>query len=133
MSRKTLVTILGVFAFAATTFAFQTAAANLTGTWSGSFKPSDSANAETVHMALKHSGKELTGTAGPTAERQFEITKGVVAQTKEGTVATFDVTGDGPMTLHFELKLVEAHLKGTVKAEQGERKLTADVDLQRAK
>lgn len=132
MSRKTFFSILAVLVLAGTTFAYQTAAANLTGTWSGSFKPSDSANTETAHMVLKHSGKELTGTAGPKPDQQFEITKGVVAQTKEGTVATFDVTGGGPV-MHFELKLVEEHLKGTVKAEMGEEKRTATVDLQRAK
>jgi hypothetical protein len=85
-----------------------------------------------MHMVAKQTGADFTGTAGPSAERQWQIVKGKVATTKEGTTVTFDVASDGPV-IHFELKLVEGRLKGGAKAEQDGRKLNAEIDLGREK
>jgi hypothetical protein len=136
MSRRFALLLLCACAAAATVgFARQTAAPTLTGTWTGTFKPADSSPAESAHLVLKHSGKEVTGTAGPGPEEQWKIAKGVVAQTAEGTALTFDVApaNEGDVVIHFELKLVDGHLKGTAIAEQNGRKLTAAVDVTRAK
>jgi hypothetical protein len=122
-----------VFA-AAITLAAQTAAPNLTGTWTGGFviQTESGPDEDEMHLVAKQTGTDFTGTAGPSADRQWPIQKGKVATTKEGTAVSFDVASDGPL-IHFELKLVDGHLKGTAKAEQDGRKLSAVVDIQRAK
>jgi hypothetical protein len=132
MSRRMFASLVCVAVLAtATVGAFQAKPANLSGTWTGTFAP-DPSDVDRIHAVLKHTGKELTGTAGPSAETQYNVTKGVVAQTKEGTTVTFLVATNGPV-LQFELKLVDGHLKGTAKAERDGQKLSAVVDLERAK
>ena len=130
MSLATLIVLT-----AAATIAAQTStAANLTGTWTGGFViqgPGGPVN-ETMHMVAKHTGVDFTGTAGPNPDRQWPIAKGKVTTTKEGVTVTFEVQGDDPL-IQFELKLVDGHLKGTAKAEQGGQKLSAVVDVQRGK
>ena len=110
------------------------AAGTVTGTWTGTFTASDggSPRQEGAMMVLKQDADVLTGTAGPDSERQFAISKGKVATTKEGTAVTFEVANDG-MVLQFDLKLVNGHLKGGAKAERDGQKLTADLDLARTK
>ncbi len=118
------------------------AAADLTGKWSGTFVVSMNGGAqenESAHMVFKHSGKELTGTAGPTVDRQWPILKGSVvvsgAAPKETTKVSFDVQageGGGPI-MHFELELIDGHLKGNAKAEQDGMTMTAALDLTRVK
>jgi hypothetical protein len=118
------------------------AAEDLTGKWSGTFVVSMNGGAqenEAAYMSLKHTGKELTGTAGPSVDRQWPILKGTVVVSgtapKESTKASFDVQadgGNGPL-LHFELELIDGHLKGNAKAEQNGMAMTAVVDLTRVK
>ena len=117
------------------------AAEDLTGKWTGSFVMSMNGQTETegAYMELKHVGKELTGTAGPSADRQWPIQKGTIvvsgAAPKESTKASFDVQeggGSGPL-LHFELELIDGHLKGNAKAEQNGMSMTAVIDLTRVK
>ncbi len=131
MSRRLFAVLLLAAAAAATASAFQAKPANLTGTWTGTLTP-DTGNPGSAHIVLKQTGKELTGTAGPSAENQAPIAKGVVSQTKEGTTATFErPTGSGVMM--FELKLVKDRLLGTVTLVSGDQKRTAAADLQRGK
>ena len=118
------------------------AAEDLSGKWSGTFVASMNGGAsetETAYMVLKHAGKELTGTAGPSEDRQWPILKGTVAVAgaapKQTTKVSFDVhadAGSGPL-LHFELELVDGHLKGNAKAEQNGMTMTAVLDLTRVK
>ena len=118
------------------------AAENLTGKWSGSFIVSMNGlvENESAYMELKQAGKELTGTAGPSVDRQWPILKGTVLVSgqapKETTKVSFEVQaagdGAGPM-LHFELELVDGHLKGNAKAEQNGMAMTAVLDLTRVK
>jgi hypothetical protein len=113
------------------------AAEDFTGKWSGSFSgtdPNGSPANENLFLNLIHKGSELTGTAGPTAERQWKILNGKV---NDNSVA-FEVQGGGGDTqggpvLKFALTFADGHLKGDVNAERGGEKMTAKVDLTRVK
>ena len=118
------------------------AAEDVSGKWSGSFKISIDGGAEgneTAYMVLKHTGKELSGTAGPNENQQWPILKGTVTVTgtspKESTRLSFAVhseAGNGPM-IHFELELVDGHLKGGATAQQGTLSMAGTLDLTRVK
>ena len=118
------------------------AAEDVSGKWSGSFNISINGAAqgsESAYMVLKHSGKDLTGTAGPNEGQQWPVLKGTVTVTgtapKETTKLSFDVqseAGNGPM-FHFELELVNGHLKGNAKADQEGVSVVAELDLTRVK
>ena len=118
------------------------AAEDLTGKWSGTFVISMNGGAaqnEAAYMVLKHTGKELTGTAGPSVDRQWPILKGTVTVAgtapKESTKVSFDVQdhGEAGPLMHFELELIDGHLKGNAKAEQDGMSMTAVLDLTRVK
>ena len=118
------------------------AAEDLTGKWTGSFVITMNGGAprdDTAYMVLKHTGKELTGTAGPSADEQWSLSKGTVVIAgeagRETTKVSFDVQpgeGAGPL-MHFELELVAGHLKGNAKAEQDGMTMGAVLDLTRVK
>lgn len=103
-------------------------ASDLTGKWSGSFQIT--LNGETKDsqavLDLKQNGAQLTGTAGPNADKQWPIQKGKV----EGDKLSFEVQSDGPL-IKFELTLSNDHLKGEARAEQDGQTMKAVVDLQR--
>ena len=109
-------------------------AANLTGQWNAKFtmtRPDGQTQSITFTFHFIHKGKTLTGTIGPTPERQWKIDKGVV----DGGKVTFQVQQlpDGPLRT-FDLKLVKDRLQGSqhLEAKTGQ---TADVtvDAERAK
>jgi hypothetical protein len=106
------------------------AAEDLTGKWSGSFiiTMDGETKDDSAYMVLKQSGTELTGTAGPDADKQWAIQKGKI----EGNKVTFEVQADGPL-LKFELTLADGHLKGDAKAEHDGHSMKAAVDVQRQK
>ena len=104
------------------------AAEDFTGKWSGAFNISEpEQHDDSVMLQLTHKGKDLTGTAGPNAEKQWPL-KGTV----DGNKLTFDVTADGGQ-VKFVLTFAEGHLKGDATAEMNGMKLAAKVDVQRAK
>lgn len=118
------------------------AAEDLSGKWSGTFVNTTDGGATQEHaaqMVAKHSGAEFTGTIGPGADQQWPILKGKVQTVKESgketTKLSFDVqTADSNnLLIHFELSLVDGHLKGTASAEQDGHTMTAAVDLARMK
>ncbi len=104
------------------------AADDLTGKWAGSFNITIDGQTkdDTAYMVLKQTGTELTGTVGPSAEKQWPILKGKI----EGNKVTFDVQSDGPL-VKFDLALADGHLKGEAKAEHEGQTMKAAVDVQR--
>jgi hypothetical protein len=112
------------------------AAEDLTGKWSGGFTgigPDGNPMTENVYVNLIHKGADLTGTAGPSADRQWNIENGKA----DGDKIAFDVHGGGDSqggpVLHFSLAYADGHLKGDVKAQHGEMTLSGKVDITRVK
>jgi hypothetical protein len=106
------------------------AAEDFTGKWSGSFntvRPDGSADNDTIVMDVKQKGTDLTGTAGPSGEKQWPL-KGTV----NGNKLTFEVQSDGPL-VKFSLTFADGHLKGDANAEAEGQKLQAKIDMQRSK
>jgi hypothetical protein len=112
--------------------AFQTKPVDLTGTWTGTFTPTEG-NPGGAHIVLAQKGADVTGTAGPTAEQQVAISNGKVTTVKGVTSVTFDATQNNGMVMKFDLKLAEGRLKGTAKAERDGRTREAAVDVGRGK
>ncbi len=132
---KKLVSILGLVALLTSALmaapqATSKAVEDMTGKWSGSFliTMDGETKDDTAYMVLKQTGTALTGTAGPSADQQWDIQKGKI----EGSKVTFEVNADGP-TLKFELTLADGHLKGNANAELDGKALKAAVDVQRKK
>jgi hypothetical protein len=126
---KNLARVVGLtLLLASAMFAASSRTDNLTGKWSGTFIMTldGETRDNTAYVDLKQTGTELTGTAGPNAEKQWPIQKGKV----EGDKLNFEVQSDGPL-IKFDLALVEGHLKGEAKAEHDGRSMKAVVDLQR--
>jgi hypothetical protein len=105
------------------------AAADITGKWSGSFNITTSdgnSKEDSAHVEFTQKGTELTGTAGPNADKQYTILKGKV----EGNNVTFELQADETV-IKFNLMLVDGHLKGEANAAKDDKTMKAAVDLQR--
>ena len=119
------------------------AAEDFTGKWGGSFVITMDGNPpkdDVAHMVVtKHTATEFTGTIGPTAEEQWPFAKSKVVTVKENgkdvIKITFEVQADGGggPVLAFALAHDNGHLKGTAKAEQDGRTMSAVIDLTRIK
>ena len=82
-----------------------------------------------IMFDLTQKGEALTGTVGPSAERQWPIEKGTV----DGTKIKFAVQQpDGPYRT-FTLALVKGRLQGEMLAEMNGQSFTAKVDVERGK
>ena len=105
---------------------------NLTGKWTGKLTrtaPDGRSQSIDFLFDLTQKDKVLTGTAGPSAERQWTIEKGTV----DGTKVKFQVQQpDGPLRT-FTLALVEGRLQGEMLAELNGQSFTTKVDAGRAK
>lgn len=77
-------------------------------------------------MVLKQDGKTITGTAGPSQDKQFPIKTGAIDENR----ITMEVEADGPV-LKFELALDGDHIRGTAKGERDGRSMSAKLDLKR--
>ena len=126
-------TRLAVLALALSLVLPVSAAQDFSGKWSGSFvitRPDGSINTDRIYLDLKQAKTEITGTAGPTAERQWPIKSGKV----EGGKVIFEVQerGDGPL-ITFTLAIIDGRLKGDAAGEQEGKKLSAKVDAERVK
>ena len=90
---------------------------DLTGKWTGTMtRTAPDGQTQTINFMfdLTQKGKELTGTVGPNAERQWPIEKG---GTVEGTKVKFRVQQpEGPMRT-FTLALVKDRLQGEMLAQ----------------
>jgi hypothetical protein len=107
-------------------------AAELTGKWSGSFDITNSngeTEADTAYMSLKQDGGEVTGTAGPNAEKQWTIQKGKL----DGQKLTFEVAMEDGGRLVFDLTFDGSSIEGNVKGTgSGGEQMSAKTKLKRA-
>ena len=105
---------------------------NVTGKWTGTATmtaPDGRTQSINFIFNLTQKGKELTGTAGPTPERQWPIEKGVV----DGTKVTFQVQQpDGPLR-KCALTLVKDRLQGPMTLEFKGQTAEVKVDVGREK
>ena len=130
--RKTLVLPVALLVAASAVSAFQAKPVDVTGTWTGTFTPSGGQPGG-AHIVLKQKAAEVTGTAGPGADRQVAIANGKVTTVKGVTSVTFDATQPNGLMMKFDLKVVEGRLKGTATAEANGEKREAAVDVGREK
>jgi hypothetical protein len=130
--RKLLVLPIALVIAASTLSAFQAKPVDVTGTWTGTFTPS-SGQPGGAHMVLKQKATEVSGTAGPAADRQIAIANGKVTTVKGVTSVTFDATQPNGLLMKFDLKVVDGRLKGKATAEANGEKREAAVDVGRAK
>jgi hypothetical protein len=104
--------------------------ADVSGNWSGSFDitgPDGQTKADTAFLKLKQDGGKITGTAGPSEEKQFDIKTGAI----DGDKITLEVVLEDGGVLKFDLALVDEHIKGTVNGQMGDEKMTAKLDVTR--
>lgn len=88
------------------------ALADITGTWSGSLESNqDGQNrTESAYLILKQDGATLTGSGGPSEERQLAIRNGKV----NGSDVTFEIAMDDDRVMSFVLHSAEESLTGDV-------------------
>ena len=122
-----------VLVAASTLSAFQAKPVDLTGVWTGTLNRSQG-GPTTAYLDLKQKGADLTGTAGPAADRQAPIAHGKVTTVKGVTSVTFDAAQGNASLMKFDLKLVDGRLKGNVKVElSGGETRDATIDVGREK
>ena len=109
---------------------------DFSGKWSGTFSgvaPNGEQVTENIYMVLVHKGTELTGTVGPSADRQWKILKGKAdAKTVYFEVQAENDSGPGPY-VKISMTFADGHLKGDFTGERGDQKLAAKVDVTRVK
>jgi hypothetical protein len=106
--------------------------ADVTGKWSGSFDvtgPDGETKADTAFLNLKQEGGKITGTAGPSEDHQMDIKTGKI----EGDKIALEVVLEDGNVLTFDLALAADHIKGDVKGQMGDEKMTAKLDVTRVK
>ncbi len=105
---------------------------DVTGKWTGTLTrtaPDGRTQSIDFLFDLVQKGKELTGTAGPNAERQWKIEKGAV----EGTKVTFQVQQpEGPLR-KCVLNVVKDRLQGDMTLEFNGQTAEVKVDMGHAK
>ncbi len=120
-------TLLCVLFFSALTMR----AADLTGKWSGSFDITNSngeTKADTAYLDLKEQGGEVTGTAGPNADKQWKVVKGKL----DGKKLNFEVDADEGGVLIFNLTFDGEEITGDCSGTgDGGEKMTAKVKVKR--
>ena len=88
---------------------------SVTGTWAGPLivtvdgKPTG--EAEYVHIVLKQTGDDVSGTAGENADHQYPIRKGKVTTVRDVTMLTFEFIANGVHN-SFSLRPIDGSLKG---------------------
>ena len=99
-------------------------AADLTGRWWGEVSGNDS---QPVYLIVFQDGNSLKGTGGPDPQNQSLLTNGKI----QGSRVSFDVVPGNSTSLHFELTLDDAGLKGTVKFRRNGQFVTSKVSLRK--
>ena len=108
-------------------------AGSFTGKWEGTLtnvRPDGTTGTPNpMHMTLTQKGKVLTGTAGPNAEMQWKVEKGVV----NGNKATFEVTQMPNGALHkFSVTLVKGQIEGDILSELNGQTRNGKVEAKKA-
>jgi len=107
-------------------------AGDLTGNWSGSFDtqgPEGNVKESTAYLQLKQAGETVTGTAGPNAGEQMDISNGKL----NGQKLTFEILHGGN-TIVFDLIFDGETIRGTARGETHEgEKMSAKLSLKREK
>ena len=130
--RKSVAVVAALLVAVSALSAFQAKPANLTGVWTGTLNRSDGGSSP-AYLDLKQKDAELTGSAGPDADRQSAIAHGKVATVKEVTSVTFEATQPNGALMKFDLKLVDGRLKGNVTLERDGEKREGTLDVGREK
>lgn len=104
-------------------------AGDVTGKWAGTsefMNQGGEVRSGQTLMTLKQSGEQVTGTAGPSAERQQEVQNGRVS----GDKLTFEITDPGGKAV-VELTVGDGSLKGEAKFHRGYGVITMKLELKR--
>ena len=109
-------------------------AANVTGNWDATFtatRPDGTSQSITFTFHLTQKGKVVTGTIGPTPERQWKVEKGIV----DGAKVTFEAqqTDTSRPLRSFTLTLVKDRLQGTQTLSANGQTAEVKVEAVRAK
>lgn len=102
--------------------------ADVTGSWIGTFTPSDGQTGSAL-LVLKQDGAKLTGTAGPNSGEQMEISNGKV----EGSNITFEIAREDGSKMTFVLKLEGEAITGEIARIRDGDKKTAKLEVKREK
>ena len=130
--RKSVALVAALLVAVTTLSAFQPKPADLTGVWTGTLNRSDGGSSP-AHLDLKQKDADLTGTAGPDADRQSAIAQGKVATANGATSVTFEATQPNGAVMKFDLKLVEGRLKGKVTMQRDGETRDGTLDVGREK
>jgi hypothetical protein len=110
--------------------------ADVTGKWSGTIQIKNGqgdSKTETAYMVLKQEGTALTGSGGPSEERQMPMRNGKV----EGSKLTFEIAigESGDRVMRFTLTASDDQIDGNVTAPSKESGTpeTAVISLKRVK
>jgi hypothetical protein len=130
--RKSVPLVAALLVAVSTLSAFQATPVDLTGVWTGTLYRSDGGSS-TAYLDLKQKDADLTGSAGPDADRQSAIAHGKVATVEGVTSVTFDATQPNGSVMKFDLRLVEGRLKGKVTVERNGETREGTLDVVREK
>ena len=97
-------------AFLVVALVFTATAADITGKWSGTFKP-ETGDDGSAYLVVKQSGNRITGSGGPDSNTQWPGLTGTVT----GNKVSFEVTSADDGTVYKGSLVLEGdHLKGDV-------------------
>jgi len=130
--RKSLALVAALLVAVSTLSAFQAKPVDLTGVWTGTLTRTDGSSS--AYLDLIQKDADLSGSAGPAADRQSAIAHGKISTADGVTSVTFDSTQPSGAIMKFDLKLVEGRLKGRVTLEaNGAIRGEATLDVGREK
>jgi len=93
-------------------------ATQVTGTWAGPLIATVDGKlteeVEYVHIVLKQTGDDVSGTAGADADHQYPIRNGKVTTVRDVTMLTFEFIANG-VHHSFGLRPIDGGLKGDVR------------------
>jgi hypothetical protein len=137
MKRFLRTTVVGVlFATAIPSFVFaqagtaveETVKQDVSGKWSGTFDitgPDGDVQHSTAFVILKQDGNVVTGSAGPSEDKQSQIQEGKIS----GTEIDFFMMGQTRMVFHVRVE--GDHIRGDASTETDDGKMTAKIDVTR--